>query len=125
MLKTRPGVGCLLHAVHLGGKPPFKNNGSIQTATTHFEQDLKQGSWKGGRRWQEAGEEVRGESLLGKNRVARFADFPHRPMESRSVAQTHHTASPTTSIASHAPVSFVLFFLGHLHPQLFGPVEFR
>ena len=62
MLKTCPVVGCLLHAVHLGGKPPFKNNGSIQTATTHFEQDLKQGSWKGGRRWQEAGEEVRGES---------------------------------------------------------------
>jgi SCY1-like protein 2 len=49
--------------VHLGGKPPFINNASVPTARTHLEHDLIQGSWKSGRRWQEAAQEVRGVSI--------------------------------------------------------------
>ena len=115
-------VGCILHAVHLGGKPPFRNNGSTQTARTHLEHDLVQGTWKGGRRWQEAGEEVRGKLTRPSGRIeASVADS----RSLRSLAQAHHTASPTETFTHDAAIAFVLFIFGNIDTQLLGPIKFR
>jgi len=115
-------VGCILHAVHLGGKPPFRNNGSTQTARTHLEHDLVQGTWKGGRRWQEAGEEVRGKLTRPSGHDAASVAYSR---SLRSLAQAHHTASPTETFTHDAAITFVLFIFGNIDTQLLGPIEFR
>lgn len=57
-------LGCVLFAVHMGGKPPFVNRGSMQSLRDHAEGSLVRRDWMSGSKWDRCSQELRGESML-------------------------------------------------------------
>lgn len=75
-------LGCILYAVHLGGKPPFKTHNSLQGLRDCVERELVTGRWKGGARWSQAGNEL-------------------KDILSRLITRTPQTRLSLASLASH------------------------
>lgn len=53
-------LGCVLYAVHMGGKPPFINRGSMQSLRDHAEGSLVRRDWTSGPKWERCSAELRG-----------------------------------------------------------------
>ena len=56
-------LGCILFAVHMGGKPPFQNHRSMQELRDHTEGSLVRRDWASGPRWERCSSELRGEAI--------------------------------------------------------------
>ncbi|WWC87998.1 uncharacterized protein L201_002900 [Kwoniella dendrophila CBS 6074] len=52
-------LGCLLYAVHMGGKPPFKNRGSMQSLRQNVEGPLVRKEWMSGSKWERCSSELK------------------------------------------------------------------
>lgn len=57
-------LGGILFAVHMGGKPPFQNRGSMSTLRDNAEGSLVRRDWASGSKWERCSAELRGESRL-------------------------------------------------------------
>lgn len=55
-------LGCVLYAVHMGGKPPFSNGASMQSLRDHAEGSLVRRDWMSGTRWERCSGEIKGEN---------------------------------------------------------------
>jgi SCY1-like protein 2 len=53
-------LGCVLHAVHMGGKPPFAIGSSMSSLRDHAEGALVRRDWMSGPRWDRVSAELRG-----------------------------------------------------------------
>lgn len=53
-------LGCVLFAVHMGGKPPFQNRGSMQSLRENAEGSLARRDWMNGSKWERCSGELRG-----------------------------------------------------------------
>ncbi|WRT65846.1 uncharacterized protein IL334_002797 [Kwoniella shivajii] len=52
-------LGCLLYAVHMGGKPPFQNRGSMQSLRDNAEGSLVRKEWMSGSKWDRCSSELK------------------------------------------------------------------
>lgn len=53
-------LGCVLYAVHMGGRPPFQNRGSMQSLRDHVEGSLVRRDWASGSKWERCSSELKG-----------------------------------------------------------------
>ena len=58
-------LGCVLFAVHMGGRPPFRNHGSMQSLRDNAEGSLARREWMTGSKWQKCSAELRGQLCIG------------------------------------------------------------
>lgn len=54
-------LGCVLYAVHMGGRPPFLNRGSMQSLREHVEGSLVRRDWASGSKWERCSSELKGD----------------------------------------------------------------
>lgn len=54
-------LGCVLYALHMGGKPPFVNHESMSSLRGHAEGALVRRDWASGPKWERCSGELRGE----------------------------------------------------------------
>lgn len=96
-------LGCLLYAVHLGGRPPFRTHNSLQGLRECVERELVTGRWKGGAKWAESSNDLK--DLLSK-----------------LITRTPQTRLSLASLASHPyfASSLVLNILTFLDPTNFA-----
>lgn len=96
-------LGCLLYAVHLGGRPPFRTHNSLQGLRDCVERELVTGRWKGGAKWTESSNDLK--DLLSK-----------------LITRTPQTRLSLASLASHPyfASSLVLNILTFLDPTNFA-----
>ncbi|ORX34162.1 kinase-like domain-containing protein [Kockovaella imperatae] len=52
-------LGCVLYAVHMGGRPPFRNHGSMQSLRDNAEGSLFRKDWMNVSRWNRCSAELR------------------------------------------------------------------
>lgn len=57
-------LGCVLFAVHMGGKPPFQNRGSMSSLRENAEGPLVRRTYASGSKWDRCSSEVKGELEL-------------------------------------------------------------
>lgn len=57
-------LGCVLYAVHMGGKPPFANHESMSSLRDHAEGALVRRDWASGSKWERCSGELRGETSM-------------------------------------------------------------
>jgi SCY1-like protein 2 len=57
-------LGCVLFAVHMGGRPPYKNSGSMQSLREHVEGPLLRKDWASGSKWERCSAELKGGSYV-------------------------------------------------------------
>lgn len=101
-------LGCLIYAVHLGGKPPFRNQGSLQTLRTNIEAGLSgsshssgsgSGMWNSGRRWDQSSPELRDllPRLITRTPQSRISllSLPSHPYFSSLAINTLNFLDPT------------------------------
>ncbi|WVQ97082.1 hypothetical protein IAU59_004192 [Kwoniella sp. CBS 9459] len=93
-------LGCLLYAVHMGGKPPFVNRGSMQSLRDNVEGSLVRREWMSGSRWERCSSELK--DLLPRlltrhpsNRIS-LASLPSHPFFSSLAISTLNFLDPTT-----------------------------
>ncbi|WVQ85282.1 hypothetical protein IAT38_007447 [Cryptococcus sp. DSM 104549] len=93
-------LGCLLFAVHMGGKPPFKNRGSMQSLRDNVEGSLVRREWMSGPRWDRCSSELK--DLLPRlltrhpsNRIS-LASLPSHSFFSSLAISTLNFLDPTT-----------------------------
>ncbi|OCF45272.1 SCY1 protein kinase [Kwoniella heveanensis CBS 569] len=93
-------LGCLLYAVHMGGKPPFVNRGSMQSLRDNAEGSLARREWMSGSRWERCSSELK--DLLPRlltrhpaNRIS-LASLPSHPFFSSLAISTLNFLDPTT-----------------------------
>lgn len=56
-------LGCVLFAVHMGGRPPFSNRGSMQNLRENAEGPLARKEFARGAKWDRCSGEVRGNKI--------------------------------------------------------------
>ncbi|WWC60474.1 uncharacterized protein I303_103047 [Kwoniella dejecticola CBS 10117] len=93
-------LGCLLYAVHMGGKPPFQNRGSMQSLRDNAEGSLVREEWISGSKWERCGPELK--DLLPRlltrhpsNRIS-LASLPSHPFFSSLAISTLSFLDATT-----------------------------
>ncbi|WWD18087.1 hypothetical protein CI109_102535 [Kwoniella shandongensis] len=93
-------LGCLLYAVHMGGKPPFQNRGSMQGLRDNAEGSLVRREWMSGSKWERCSAELK--DLLPRlltrspsNRIS-LASLPSHSFFSSLAISTLNFLDPTT-----------------------------
>ncbi|WWC68467.1 uncharacterized protein I206_102395 [Kwoniella pini CBS 10737] len=93
-------LGCLLYAVHMGGKPPFQNRGSMQILRDNIEGSLIRKDWMSGSKWERCSPELK--DLLPRlltrhpsNRIS-LASLPSHPFFSSLAISTLNFLDATT-----------------------------
>ncbi|WVR05700.1 hypothetical protein IAU60_002724 [Kwoniella sp. DSM 27419] len=93
-------LGCLLFAVHMGGKPPFLNRGSMQSLRDHADGSLVRKEWMSGSWWERCSAELK--DLLPRlltrhpaNRIS-LASLPSHSFFSSLAISTLNFLDPTT-----------------------------
>ncbi|WWC96791.1 hypothetical protein V866_003665 [Kwoniella sp. B9012] len=93
-------LGCLLFAVHMGGKPPFQNRGSMQSLRQNAEGSLVRREWMSGSKWERCSSELRDllPRLLTRQPSTRIslASLPSHPFFSSLAISTLNFLDPTT-----------------------------
>ncbi|ODN84288.1 hypothetical protein L202_00269 [Cryptococcus amylolentus CBS 6039] len=93
-------LGCILYAVHMGGKPPFKNRGSIQSLRENIENKLVTREWASGSRWDRCSSELKDllPRLLTRHPSTRLSlpSLPSHPFFSSLAISTLSFLDPTT-----------------------------
>jgi SCY1-like protein 2 len=54
-------LGCVLYAVHMGGRPPFSNGVSMSNLKEHADGGLVRKDWMSGGKWDRCSGEIKGE----------------------------------------------------------------
>ena len=102
-------LGCVLYAIHMGGRPPFQNHSSIQSLRDNAEGSLVRRDWASGSKWSRCSSELRGEST-------RWSEY--RLIGSRSIAATAHPTSNRSPQPCFTPIPYLLLLARHLDAQL-------
>ncbi|EIW72720.1 hypothetical protein TREMEDRAFT_70798 [Tremella mesenterica DSM 1558] len=93
-------LGCVLYAVHMGGKPPFQNRGSMQSLRENAEGSLIRRDWASGSRWERQSSELKDllPRLLTRQPSTRIslASLPSHPFFSSLAINTLNFLDPTT-----------------------------
>ncbi|WVW80312.1 hypothetical protein I302_102291 [Kwoniella bestiolae CBS 10118] len=93
-------LGCLLYAVHMGGKPPFQNRGSMQSLRQNVEGSLARREWMSGSKWERCSSELKDllPRLLTRQPSTRIslASLPSHPFFSSLAISTLNFLDPTT-----------------------------
>ncbi|KAK8865734.1 hypothetical protein IAR55_000880 [Kwoniella newhampshirensis] len=93
-------LGCLLYAVHMGGKPPFQNRGSMQSLRDNAEGSLIRREWMSGSKWEQCSPELKDllPRLLTRNPANRIslASLPSHSFFSSLAISTLNFLDPTT-----------------------------
>lgn len=112
-------LGCVLYAVHMGGRPPFRNRGSMQSLRENCEGSLVRREWARGSKWDRCSSELRGKPpfLLSINDAER----------ARPLTPVTHETSATTSEPRLITLPLLLLLLGHINSQLsrFHDIRFK
>jgi serine/threonine protein kinase len=106
-------LGCVLYAVHFGGKPPYINRGSIQSLRDNAEGPLVRRDWARGSSWDRASTELKGELL-------RMAVLTARSSSKATDSPCLVAAQP--GLSSH---SLILLVTRNLDFELSGPSYVR
>jgi hypothetical protein len=98
----------VLFALHMGGKPPFQNRGSMSSLRENAEGPLVSKSWASGSKWDRCSSEVKGEP-------------------SHDIIKTRLTSRPPSTIIDKTtkpanfhkvpPLARILLFTRYQHPQ--------
>jgi serine/threonine protein kinase len=101
-------LGCVLFALHMGGKPPFQNRGSMSSLRENAEGPLVSKSWASGSKWERCSSEVKGR-------------LPHDSTKTRLTSRlTPPSVDKTTKPANFHKVPSltpILFFTRYQHPK--------
>ncbi|KIR43293.1 SCY1 protein kinase [Cryptococcus deuterogattii 99/473] len=93
-------LGCILYAVHMGGKPPFSNRGSMQNLRDNAEGKLLRRAWASGPRWERCSSELKDllPRLLTRHPSTRISllSLPSHPFFSSLAISTLNFLDPTT-----------------------------
>ncbi|KIR56109.1 SCY1 protein kinase [Cryptococcus gattii Ru294] len=93
-------LGCILYAVHMGGKPPFTNRGSMQNLKDNAESKLLRRAWASGPRWERCSSELKDllPRLLTRHPSTRISllSLPSHPFFSSLAISTLNFLDPTT-----------------------------
>ncbi|WVO13150.1 hypothetical protein L204_100762 [Cryptococcus depauperatus] len=93
-------IGCVLYAVHMGGKPPFMNRGSMQSLRENAEGKLMTREWASGSRWERCSSELKDLlprllTRLPSTRIS-LASLSSHPFFSSLAISTLNFLDPTT-----------------------------
>lgn len=93
-------LGCILYAVHMGGKPPFSNRGSMQNLRDNAEGKLLRRAWASGPRWKRCSSELKDllPRLLTRHPSTRISllSLPSHSFFSSLAISTLNFLDPTT-----------------------------
>ncbi|XAO23468.1 hypothetical protein I312_102246 [Cryptococcus bacillisporus CA1280] len=93
-------LGCILYAVHMGGKPPFSNRGSMQNLRDNAEGKLLRRAWASGPRWERCSSELKDllPRLLTRHPSTRISllSLPSHSFFSSLAISTLNFLDPTT-----------------------------
>ena len=105
-------LGCVLYAVHMGGKPPFQNRGSMQSLRENVERSLTRRDWMSGSKWERCSSELRGKSIWIHLRHSVATD--HCARHATSAFDSTSLKSPQSRIT---PFPLILLIPGDLHTK--------
>lgn len=106
-------LGCVLYAVHMGGRPPFVNGASMQSLRDHAEGSLVRKDWMRVNKWDRCSGEVKG-MRFSASCCTSSAD------QIRSPTSSPHPPCLQSSLARFPSFTSILLLARHLHAQLPG-----
>lgn len=106
-------LGCVLYAVHMGGRPPFANRNSLQSLRENAEGPLGRREYAKGQKWERCSNELKGAMVIN------WADV------NRLDTSTPDTTCWRSHVTSVIDFTSLLLLPCHLDSQFLGPGYIR
>jgi hypothetical protein len=106
----------VLFALHMGGKPPFQNRGSMSSLRENAEGPLVSKSWASGSKWDRCSSEVKGEPSH---------DIIKTGLTSRPPSTIIDKTTKPANLDKVSPLAPILLFTRYQHPQFPRPYHIR